>query len=91
MVPAGLTFGHEALRIDREARVGEPPLVGLGIPVSQKLIDLEGKEKRALVVWFERGGTTWFFKMVGPTKLVGSQKAKFEEFMKSVQFPGGGE
>ena len=33
----------------------------------------------------------WFFKFIGPTKLVGSQKAKFEEFMKSVQFPGGAE
>ena len=59
--------------------------------IEAKMIDLEGKEKRALVVWFERGGTTWFFKLVGPTKLVGSQKTKFEEFMKSVQFTGGAE
>ena len=56
-----------------------------------KMLDLEGKTDRSLVVWFERGGTSWFFKMRGPTKLVGSQKAKFEEFMKSVQFPGGAE
>ena len=59
--------------------------------VEAKMIDLEGKDKRSLVVWFERAGTTWFFKFIGPSKVVGSQKAKFEEFMKSVQFPGGAE
>ena len=59
--------------------------------IEAKMLDSEGKEKRSLIVWFERGETTWFFKMVGPAKLVGSQKAKFEEFMKSVQFPGGAE
>jgi hypothetical protein len=56
-----------------------------------KMLDLEGTEKRSLIVWFERGDATWFFKLLGPKKLVGSQKSKFEEFMKSVQFSGGAE
>ena len=59
--------------------------------IEAKTLDLQGPTLRSLVVWFERGGTTWFFKFIGPTKLVGGQKSKFEEFMKSVQFPGGAE
>ena len=45
----------------------------------RKMLDLEGKETRSLVVWFERGETTWFFKFSGPTKLVGAEGQEFRE------------
>ncbi len=98
-MPGGLTGNVNRWRTDdaKLPALSEAEVERLKFPtipvagIEAKMLDLEGKERRALVVWFERGGTTWFFKMVGPAKLVGSQKAKFEEFMKSVQFPGGGE
>lgn len=43
--------------------------------------------KRVLGVILPRGPGSWFFKMTGPTELVGKQKANFEAFVRSVQFP----
>lgn len=43
--------------------------------------------KRVLGVILPRGPRSWFFKMTGPHELVGQQKANFEAFVRSVQFP----
>jgi len=48
---------------------------------------------RILGAWLQRGGKVWFFKMMGPAELVGSQKPAFLGFLKSVTFaaaPQGG-
>jgi hypothetical protein len=43
---------------------------------------------RILGVGLPHGGSTWFFKMIGPSDVVGPQKAAFEAFVKSVKFNG---
>jgi hypothetical protein len=55
-------------------------------------IDLVGPQKRILAAAVPQGGLTWFFKMTGPSDLVGVQKTAFEAFVRSVRFeaaPGG--
>jgi hypothetical protein len=52
-------------------------------------VDLAGQGssgRRILAVLAVRGGTTWFFKMMGPADAVGRHKAAFEQFVKSVRF-----
>src|SRR5439155_3080433 len=53
-------------------------------------VDLTGPEAaaglRILAVLAKRGDTTWFFKMRGPTDVVGRQKAAFEAFIGSIRF-----
>ncbi len=41
---------------------------------------------RILGAWLRRSGKVWFFKVMGPADLVGSQKAAFLQFLKSVRF-----
>jgi hypothetical protein len=42
--------------------------------------------QQILVATLVRGTTTWFFRIVGPTELVDSQRTKFLEFLKSISF-----
>jgi hypothetical protein len=59
------------------------------IPVDGKTgqyVDLVGATRRILAVIVPGDGTTWFVKMDGATDLVGQQKSKFEEFVKSLRF-----
>ncbi len=54
-----------------------------------KLVDLKGEPpdaKRIVGVILPRGDHTYFFKMTGPSELVGNQRSAFETFMKSVSF-----
>ncbi|HVS35486.1 MAG TPA: hypothetical protein VMS17_07870 [Gemmataceae bacterium] len=53
-------------------------------------LDLTGKRGRTVGAIVAVGDKTWFFKLNGPAELVGKQKPKFEEFLKSVKFAGGG-
>jgi hypothetical protein len=41
---------------------------------------------RIVGAWLRRGNTVWFFKMMGPTNLVGAQKGPFKDFLASVTF-----
>jgi hypothetical protein len=54
------------------------------------LVDLGGvadggnPPQRILGAWLRQAGKVWFFKMIGPADLVGSQKDNFVAFLKSV-------
>ncbi len=58
------------------------------------LVDLTGgpqappEANRILGAILPRDNVTWFFKMTGPSELVGKQKKNFETFLQSVQFGG---
>ncbi len=43
---------------------------------------------RILGAWLRRGGKVWFFKMMGPAGLVGSQKEAFVAFLGTLNFGG---
>jgi hypothetical protein len=47
---------------------------------------LEGKKGRIAAAILERGGMTWFFKLMGTEAMVGAQKDAFLAYLKSVQF-----
>jgi hypothetical protein len=49
-------------------------------------VDLTGPESRLAAGWTRHGADTWFFKLTGPDKLVGSEKTKFISFLESVRF-----
>jgi hypothetical protein len=56
------------------------------------LLDITGQEstdkvgQRIVAVVLPREKPTWFFRMAGPRRLVGDQKAVFEAFVKSFRF-----
>ena len=53
-------------------------------------VDLVGpKGERTLGGILLHGGQTWFFKLRGPTDLVGAQQMAFETFVKSLRFEAG--
>jgi hypothetical protein len=52
-------------------------------------VDLAGPQMRILAVVLTRGDETWFFKLMGPSTLVGKQKSAFEAFVHSVRFREG--
>jgi hypothetical protein len=49
-------------------------------------VDMMGSDARVITAWTRRNGRTWFFKMSGPGPMVESEKAKFLDFVRSVQF-----
>jgi hypothetical protein len=51
--------------------------------------DINGPNRRMLLVTAEHGERTWYFKMIGSPALVGQNKSKFESFLQSVKFTGG--
>jgi len=59
--------------------------------VDAKLVDLtgtnnQGRPDRMVIIVADPGQGTWVFKLWGPPGLVGSQKAAFEQFVRSVKF-----
>ena len=59
------------------------------------LYDMAGSDPKAkqpariLASILSAGGTTWFFKMVGPDALVAEQKPAFKELLQSIRFEAG--
>ncbi len=50
------------------------------------VFDFAGAEQRLIVAQVSFGTNAYFFKLIGPTKLVEAQSKSFETFVKSVQF-----
>ncbi len=66
-------------------------LKSLVVPVAGKdneilTVDMAGPKARILAGWAKIGSRTWFFKLLAPDGLAGSEKAGFVKFLKSVQF-----
>jgi hypothetical protein len=51
-----------------------------------KLFAIEGETESILGVVLPRGGTTWFFKAMGPTATTQAEKDRFESFLQSIDF-----
>jgi hypothetical protein len=49
-------------------------------------VDLAGNDSRVITAWTRRNDRTWFFKMSGPGPMVENEKAKFLDFLRSIQF-----
>jgi hypothetical protein len=92
-------FGNWSMNVNRwRGDVGLAPLPpGQAAKEKNKLsvagidspyLDLEGAQKRSLVVVVTRGQQAWFFKLLGDKDVVSANKNKFESFVKSVQFTG---
>ena len=67
---------------------GLKPLV---VPVAGKdneilTVDMAGPKGRILAGWAKIGARTWFFKLIAPDGLAGSEKAAFVKFLQTVQF-----
>lgn len=62
--------------------------------VEASMFDLLGKDPnsdkptRILAVISRTSESTWFFKMIGPDKLVAGEKSSFVQFLQSFSFPG---
>ncbi len=63
--------------------VGKIPCAG----VDSAYVDLQGPQRRILGVVHVQDNATWFFKVIGPDRIVGQQKPAFEAFVRSVTFP----
>jgi len=50
-------------------------------------VELKGAEKSIVGVIVPQGDRAWFFKMMGPVALVDQERARFQSFVESVQFP----
>jgi hypothetical protein len=50
-------------------------------------VELKGADKTIVGVIVPRGDRAWFFKMMGPIGLVEQERARFQSFVESVQFP----
>jgi len=51
-----------------------------------KLFTIDGATDSILGVILPRGGTSWFFKALGPTSVAQEERERFEAFVKSIQF-----
>ena len=49
-------------------------------------LDMAAGDSRVFAAWTRRAGRSWFFKMTGPGPAVESQKTKFLDFLRSIQF-----
>jgi hypothetical protein len=49
-------------------------------------VELVGSAQSILGVMVPRGGTNWFFKLIGDRELAGAEQSRFEEFVRSVTF-----
>ena len=66
-------------------------LKSLIVPVAGKdseilTVDMTGPKGRILAGWAKIGARTWFFKLIAPDGLAGSEKAAFAKFLESVKF-----
>jgi hypothetical protein len=81
--------GLEPVQESDLPKLAQPVTAG-GQPA--QLYDLAGQNRssgdptRILAAVQMRGGTAWFFKMIGDDNLVADQKAAFAEFLKSLSF-----
>jgi hypothetical protein len=50
------------------------------------VVDLTGADQQLVVAQITKGSNTFFFKLIGPSKLVEAQKKAFDSFLQSVQF-----
>lgn len=71
--------------------VADGELKSLIVPVTGKdgeilTVDMTGPKGRILAGWARIGGRSWFFKLIAPDQLAGSEKAGFRKFLESVQF-----
>jgi hypothetical protein len=73
---------------DEKTAVGETKPVTID---NQKgrLVDLHNPDagKRILAAVVKQGGMNWYFKMMGESELVESERENFQSFLKSVRFP----
>lgn len=51
------------------------------------LVDCVGADQKTLAGWLRRDGSTWFFKLTGPTAVVDAERAPFMSFLSSLEFP----
>jgi hypothetical protein len=100
------SFGAMKMNLDRwRAEVGLPPVqsesdvketpIKIGSQEGQ-LVDFSGLGKdgstptRSLIARRTAGDSVWFFKILGPTQTVTTERPNFEKFLASVQLPGEG-
>jgi hypothetical protein len=85
------TTGGTLANVNRwRAQVGLPPVEegGLGLTTidlpdtKASLVDLKGPQQRMVAAIVPRGGSTWFFKLLGEDATVGAEKEKFIQFVK---------
>jgi hypothetical protein len=68
--------------------VDEAGLAGLLTPLDlpgakATLVDMKGPQQRMVAAIVTRGGSTWFFKLMGEDAAVGGEKKAFTEFVKA--------
>jgi hypothetical protein len=71
---------------DAEAEAALKPVKFAG--VEGKVLDAAGEgdaAKRVVVVFGEKGGTTYFFRLIGPAKTVGEARQAFDAFVASIE------
>ncbi len=66
-------------------------LKSLVLPVASQdarilTVDMTGAKGRIVAGWTSVDGKSWFFKLIGPAKLVAAKKAEFVKFLRSVKF-----
>ena len=89
--------GSDADNINRwRQQIGLPPadekaIGSLVVPVKTgngdfSSLDMTSGDSRVIAAWTRREGHVWFFKMTGPSPALESEKTKFFDFIRSVQF-----
>jgi hypothetical protein len=71
--------------------IGDGELKSLLVPVKGQdgeilTVDMTGPKGRILAGWAKVGAKSWFFKLIAPDQLAGTEKAAFAKFLESVQF-----
>lgn len=93
-------FGSAEANLNRwRGQVGLPPVADANSVERTKLtisggegllFDFTGPDpataQRLIVAQVNHGNSTFFFKLIGPAKLVEQQKTAFDSFLKSVEF-----
>lgn len=84
-------LGLSAVDAEGMSKIEEAVSIG---EVKASMFDLIGTDPKSnkptqiLAAISRSAGSTWFFKMVGPTELVATQKSSFVQFLESFSFPG---
>jgi hypothetical protein len=89
--------GSDADNINRwRQQIGLPPaddkaIGSLVVPVKAgnadfSSLDMASGDARVIAAWTRRGGRAWFFKMSGPGPALESEKTKFFDFIRSIDF-----
>jgi hypothetical protein len=89
--------GSDADNVNRWRRqIGLPAMDdksinGLVVPLNTddaqfSTLDMTGNDSRVIAAWTRRDGRSWFIKMSGPSPALENEKAKFFDFIRSVQF-----